>query len=56
MGHAIALRFARGGHAVTLTDVDRDALERAERAIRRLAGTQSEQLGGEPPESVMRCV
>ena len=38
MGHAIALRFARGGHAVTLTDVDRDALERAERAIRRLAG------------------
>lgn len=53
MGHAIALRFARGGHAVTLTDVDRDALERAERAIRRLAGTQSEQLGGEPPESVM---
>ena len=53
MGHAIALRFARGGHAVTLTDVDRDALDRAERAIRRLAGTQSEQLGGEPPESVM---
>lgn len=44
MGHAIALRFARGGHAVTLTDVDRDALDRAERSIRRLAGTQSEQL------------
>lgn len=53
MGHAIALRFARGGHAVTLTDVDRDALDRAERSIRRLAGTQSEQLGGEAPESVM---
>ena len=53
MGHAIALRFARGGHAVTLTDVDRDALDRAERSIRRLAGTQSEQLGGEAPGSVM---
>ena len=53
MGHAIALRFARGGHAVTLTDVDRDALDRAERSIRRLAGTQSEQLGGEAAESVM---
>lgn len=53
MGHAIALRFARGGHAVTLTDVDGDALGRAERTIRRLADTQFEQLGGEPSESVM---
>lgn len=53
MGHAIALRFARGGHAVTVTDVDGDALGRAERTIRRLADTQFEQLGGEPAESVM---
>lgn len=53
MGHAIALRFARGGHAVTLTDVDGAALGRAERVILRLADTQFEQLGGEPAESVM---
>ena len=53
MGHAIALRFAHGGHAVTLTDVDRDALGRAERTIRRLADTQFELLGGEQPSDVM---
>ena len=33
MGHAIALRFARVGDAVTLTDVDRDALDRAELVV-----------------------
>ncbi|MFR0873232.1 MAG: 3-hydroxyacyl-CoA dehydrogenase NAD-binding domain-containing protein [Bilophila wadsworthia] len=48
--HCVAVRARRTCRH--LTDVDRDALDRAERSIRRLAGTQSSNLG-EAPGSVM---